>query len=98
MTSDTARFFRSSEFRDILPQFRNAYDLVVVDGPPVLGASETVDIAAQVDGVVLVVRQGTARTEIEEARDRLSVAGTPLLGYITNWARTASARSAYGYE
>ena len=54
-------------------------------------------LAAQVDGVVLVVNQGTPLRDLHDARQRLSISRTPILGYIFNRARGAAGAYGYGY-
>ena len=88
-------FFRSPEFRKVMATLRNAAPMVVIDSPPVLAASETVDIAAQVDGIVMVVEQGTPLHALEETRGRLEMTGKPLLGYVFN--RAVARHGKYGY-
>jgi Mrp family chromosome partitioning ATPase len=97
LRGDTAQFFRSDQFRDALPKLSAQHDLVIIDAPPVLAAPETTDIAAQVDGVVLVVRYGTDVQDIEDARDRLAIAGTPIIGYIFNRAKGTDTAYVHGY-
>ncbi len=94
---NTAGFFRSSEFGHALASLRERGALVILDSPPTLVVSDTLAMAPHVDGVVLVVRQGTALRAIEETRDRIASAGTPILGYVFNRAHHRSA-SHYGYE
>lgn len=97
LRADTAQFFRSDHFRDMLPKLSAQHDLVIIDAPPVLAAPETTDIAARVDGVVLVVRRDTDVQDIEDARDRLAIASTPIIGYIYNRDKGAETVYAYGY-
>ncbi|MFQ5524466.1 MAG: AAA family ATPase, partial [Acidimicrobiia bacterium] len=92
-----AAFFRTSEFRDAMRKIHDAADVILVDSPPLLAVADTSAIAGQADGIILVVTQGTPLSLLEEARDRLSFIGTPLLGYVFNRAQARSRRYAYGY-
>ena len=61
------------------------FEWVVVDGPPVLEAPESVDLAPLVDGVVLVVRSGyTKRPVALRAADMLRKSGVRVLGSVLN--------------
>lgn len=82
-----AGFFRNAEFKKAMAAIRARGRLTLVDTPPVLAAAEVPDIAAQSDAVVIVVKAGTALRALEDARDRLTLAGTPLLGYVFYTAR-----------
>ena len=70
-----------------------------MDSPPVLAAAETADLAASVDAVVLVVTTGCRLKLLEDTKQRLSMSGTPIIGFILNRAseRGGSARYGYGY-
>ena len=61
------------------------FDWVVVDGPPVLEAAESVDLGPLVDGVVLVVRSGhTKRPVALRAAEMLRKSGVRILGSVLN--------------
>ena len=61
------------------------YDLIVVDSPPVIPVSDPMLLAAEVDGMLLVVIAGaTPREVITRATQILSTNGTKLLGLIMN--------------
>ena len=89
----------SSAFTDVMREIKGAAGLVVLDSPPILAAAESLELAAHVDGVVLVVEQGTPLAALEDVRSLLEMAGTPLLGYVFNRAtrRGLGEHYAYGY-
>lgn len=95
--ASAAGFFRSSEFRKLMLTLRDAAPIVVFDSPPMLAAPEASGIAAQVDGIVLVVKRGTPLGALEETRNRLEMTGKPLLGYVFNRAVPSRGRYGYGY-
>lgn len=93
---DPAAFFRTPGFRKATAKFKNAGEILLVDSPPLLAVADTSAIAAQADGIVLVVDRGTQLSLLADVRERLAFVGTPLLGYVFNRARP-SRRGAYGY-
>ena len=93
----SAAYFRSNAFRTALPILTEGHDLVIIDTPPAMFAAETADIAAQVDAIVIVVRQGTPLRDLQNARQRLSIAGTPIVGYVFNRAKGSTGGYGYGY-
>ena len=97
LDESAAAFFRSSDFREALPRLMSGYDIVILDTPPVMSAAETTDVVSQADGAVLVVRQGTPVKDLHDVRQRLSISGTPILGYIFNRAKGSAGRYGYGY-
>jgi Mrp family chromosome partitioning ATPase len=88
--ADPAAFFRSVKFRRILQRMRDHADLVIIDSPPLLAVSDTLAIAREVDGIVLVVDQGMSLDALAEARRRLDFVVTPVLGYVFNRADAGS--------
>jgi len=97
LSGDTAGYFRSSVFRKDLSQAMAGRDIVLIDTPPVMSASETADLAGEVDGVVLIVRENSPLRDIADARDRIALTGTPIVGYIYNRASTRDAAYGYGH-
>ena len=92
---DTAGHFRSTTFRKDLSRAMAGRDIVLIDTPPVMSASETADLAGEVDGVVLIVRENSPVRDIADARDRIALTGTPIVGYIYN--RDSTKDTTYGY-
>ena len=96
--SDVSGYFRSVEFREAFAAVTADRELVLVDAPPVMSASETAELARDVDGVVIVVDRGTPLRILQDAKERLRLTGTPIIGYIFNRADTnADGYYAYGY-
>ncbi len=80
--------FSAPAARPLLVALGGAFDWVVLDGPPVLGAPETVELAALADGVVLVVQSGTAkRPVVSRAAGLLRAGGARVLGTVLNRRR-----------
>ena len=76
----------SSSFTDAVELLTKLFDVVVIDAPPVLKASEASTIVRHADAVALVVRQGvTTERQVKMAIDELT--GPEMLGIILNrWA------------
>ena len=88
--ADISGHFRSVPFRQSLHKAIEGRSLVVIDTPPVMSAAETAEIASEVDGIVLIVVKGTPMRKLIDARDRLELSGTPIIGYIFNKADVRS--------
>lgn len=95
---DPAGFFRTKGFTDAARRMRDHADFVIYDCPPLLAVSDAWAIAEQVDGIVLVVAQGTPLPVLEEVRGRLALLSTPVLGYVFNQADEQGAPYAYHYD
>ncbi|GAA5111437.1 hypothetical protein [Haloechinothrix salitolerans] len=75
-------------FRDFIGAVAPRYDVVVVDGAPILPYADSVAVAAQVDAVVLVVAEGTtSRRDVETALAQLNAVGAEVAGAVLVAAR-----------
>lgn len=70
---DPVPLFANGALESVLSKLRSRYDLVVVDGPPILGGTTAALLASLVDKVLLVVKCGSternaAQSAIKELR------------------------------
>lgn len=72
---------------------------VIIDAPPVISITDSAILAAQFDGVLLVVRAGsTTRDEFAKSLDSIQKVQGTVLGCVLNWVPTGKAEgSRYGY-
>ena len=79
------RVFSDSRMSSALGEFRNAYDLVVVDSAPLAPFSEGVQLSRVVDGVVMVIHSAsTKQTTARRVLAMLDDAGANVLGSVLN--------------
>lgn len=70
--NDPAELLDSIRMRDLVNVWRKQFDLIVLDGPPVLPVTDSIAIANMADTTVLVARCGyTPRTSLKRARQML---------------------------
>ena len=80
-----AEVLDSQTFDDLFRQLKSTYDVVIVNGPPVLGLSDTTPISRRVSGTLIVARLGVATTTNQRALHRqLSLVGARVLGLAVN--------------
>jgi polysaccharide biosynthesis transport protein len=73
----------------VLEQAKSAYDLVVVDTPPLTAVSDALPLLMKVDGVVIVGWVGRSRRDAAtQLHQVLSSGGAPLLGVIANGSKS----------
>ncbi|WP_431859238.1 GumC family protein [Azospirillum sp.] len=85
--ADPARLLSSQTLRRIIEEAREHYDLIVLDGPPILATSSSRFLAAWADSVVFVVRWSkTPRAMALAAFAELAGAGARLSGCVLNRA------------
>lgn len=94
---DPTKLLSSKKMRDIMEQFRQNFDLVIYDTPPLLGLADSSLLAAHTAGIVLVVRIGkTDRSILMQALDALKTSRAAVLGMVINGVKTSN-DPAYGY-
>ncbi|HEU5209570.1 MAG TPA: polysaccharide biosynthesis tyrosine autokinase [Longimicrobiales bacterium] len=71
--------------RQLIEEFRQTYDIVLFDSPPVLSAADAATLASLVDGVLLVMRAGrTSRESARYAMEQLQDVGGNVIGFVLN--------------
>ena len=92
---DTNRLFQNRNLGLLIAQFRQDYDLIIIDSPPVLPVPDALILGRWVDGAVLAARYDISRfPQVERARRQLDNAGIPIMGTVINGMRNAD--SYYG--
>ena len=80
-----AELLRSDRMADLIDQWREQYDYIVIDTAPILMVSDALRLARQADGTVMVVRSGLTRKKaITRAFELLSRSGIRILGAVVN--------------
>ena len=88
-----AELLESHAMSAVLDQAQSAYDLVVIDCPPLNAVSDAYPLLSRVDGVILVGWVGRSRTDAaQQLRQTLAASGAPLLGVIANAAKSITSR------
>lgn len=89
----------TDEMRDLLKEVRQRYDRVILDSPPMIGVSDSAQIARMCDGVALVVQHRKyPRSLCKRAKDMITSMGGNLLGVILNNINASHDYSSYYYE
>lgn len=96
---DPSRLLQGERLGQLLARLREAFDIVLVDAPPVLPVPDALLIGRWTDGAVVAVRHDSSRFPlVERAQKRLTSIGVPLLGAVVNGVRPAeSSYGAYDY-
>jgi polysaccharide biosynthesis transport protein len=69
----------------LMTSWREQYDYVIIDTPPVLAVTDAVRLSSQVDSVLLILRSGqTTRDALARSCDLLNQASVPVLGIVVN--------------
>ena len=95
-----AELLATGRLRAFVTEAESQFDLVVIDGPPVMGFADAPLLGAVIGGTLLIVSAGaTRRGVVRTAVERLRVGRARLLGAILTKfdGRRASAGYGYGY-
>jgi Mrp family chromosome partitioning ATPase len=83
---------------EALERWGEAYDVVLIDTPPLLVLSDALAFAAYTEGLVLVTEAGlTSSRELERAVSSVQTVGARLLGLVLNKQTRREDSTAYGY-
>jgi capsular exopolysaccharide synthesis family protein len=90
-----SELLNSDRMKKYIEALKAEYDLIIFDVPPMLQVTDTQIMAAYVDGVILVVRQGVAQQKaVSRSIELLEMVHAHLLGYVMN---DVASRNGYGY-
>jgi capsular exopolysaccharide synthesis family protein len=85
LTPDPTRLLSSDKMQQLMQQWESSFDLVIYDTPPLLGVVDARLLAANTDGLALVVSIGeTERPAVARAIEELQKSNINVLGTIGN--------------
>lgn len=79
-----ADLLRSPKVRQLFETVREAFDVIIVDAPPLLQVAYTSTLASYVDAALVVVAHNGSVGQLVEVRERLGLIGRDAIGYIYN--------------
>lgn len=96
---DPALLLRGDYWRTLTDKLVDRYDLVVIDGPPVLPVTDALLLGRDASAQVLVARAGeTRQSELKKAHELLRSNGTRILGVVANGEKLSRSGDAYRYD
>lgn len=97
-----AELLESARFADILKEFSEIYDVVIIDTPPLTPVSDAATIAPLTDGLILAVNiSSTPRDIFKSVIANISKPGITRLGVVVNnidFKQEKKFKSYYGYS
>ena len=88
----------SSLMQDLIRKWREEYDHVIIDSPPVISVTDAVLLSVQTDAVLLIIRSGqTTTAHVRRTRNLLQSVKASLLGIVVNAADLSSPDYYYYY-
>lgn len=97
-TSEDPSELLESSFLAVLRRLEHTYDMVIVDGPPLMPINDARIMARHVRSTLLVVNAGTVtRRQVRQAAERLRIIGTEPTAAVLNGSRVRHKASHYRY-
>ena len=89
----------SPRFQKSLDHFRDKYDFIIIDTPPVNAVADAQLVSQLADAVVLVVRSSvTKKDDVLRAEQNIMMAGGKIAGIVLNAQNAKSAKYSYRYQ
>ena len=83
-----AEMLSSSKMHELIENWRNEYDHIIMDTPPMLPFADALALTARADGVILVTRSGMSRRKaLSRAAELLFRSRANVLGFVFNAVR-----------
>ena len=96
--ADIPGAFDERSLQRALAGWEERYDVVLIDGPPLLAVADAVWVAPMTAGVLLVVEEGKAESrDLRRALEVLELAQAPVLGAVINKADLRGVRELGSY-
>lgn len=78
----TPSLLRPAEAAAALRELQSSYDLILIDGPPLLASATSSVLGQVVDGIVVLVERGTPRPRIDDTRRQLDFLASDAVGCV----------------
>lgn len=94
-----AELLASPRLKTLIAEAAAQYDMVIVDGPPVLGLADAPLLGAACRGTLVVIESGKTRTRAAvDAINRLKASGSHIVGAVLTKYRHRNHGYGYGYS
>jgi Mrp family chromosome partitioning ATPase len=88
--TNPVQVLESRAFSELIDEARSRYDLVIIDGPPVLGLGDFAPLSRLADGAVFVARlDSTTTAQASALSQQVRLVGANVLGLVVNGTRGA---------
>jgi capsular exopolysaccharide synthesis family protein len=99
MVPNPADLLSTNAFRDMLERALTKFDIVIADGPPVLGLADALLLGAQSEAVIMVVEASSIRrAQVVAALNRLRSTNAHIVGAVLNKFQRSNGGYGYGYN
>lgn len=93
-----SRLIASRKWQTLMQEFKQSFDFIIYDTPPLMGFSDAKILTPQTDGLVFVLRMGqTKRPNVQQVISDLQVSKLNVLGIVANGVKNYMGGAYYGY-
>lgn len=97
LPNNPSEILSSSRFTRLLEAVSEAYDVVILDLPPVNAVVDAAEVSGVTDGLVVVIRENhCARYVLKDCMEQLQYAKANILGFVLNGSVGGNKRYQYG--
>jgi polysaccharide biosynthesis transport protein len=94
-----ADLLSTNAYADMLKRALTQFDIIIADGPPVLGLADALLLSAQSEATIMVVEASTIRrSQVLAALNRLRSANGHIVGAVLNKFNRSNSGYGYGYN
>ena len=93
----TLSLLYANKLRELVAEFRQRYDKILFDSPPIIGVSDASVLASISDGAVLLIQhRRNPESMVQRARQIIEGLNVPIVGVVLNQVPTGTGED-YGY-
>ncbi len=81
-SGDLAALLRSRQAEEALRMLRGLFDVIFIDGPPLLTSAGAASLGNVADGVVMIVQRNTPKVTLDNVRRQLSFVNSDPVGFV----------------
>lgn len=80
-----AELLGSKSMLSLMDQLKEIYDIIIVDAPPILAVADSIILANECDGTILVIHSGkTEKANAMKAKEAIIASNSKLIGAVVN--------------
>lgn len=99
MVPNPADLLSTNAFSEMVERALTKFDIVIADGPPVLGLADALLLSAQSEATIMVVEASSIRrSQVIAALNRLRSANAHIVGAVLNKFNRSNSGYGYGYQ
>jgi protein-tyrosine kinase len=86
----------SNTMKELLEALRTAYDIILIDTPPILPVTDAKVLSAVADGIILVLKSGSTEVEdVKKVKILLESVSTKVIGTVLNQKKVKQSQEYY---